>query len=84
MQKIKKLYRGYSVVDNSNGNDDITAVWYNADIKMNAVNYEDIIKNFSKMSSKEKMAAIKYVDEFFTSDQIELLREQRSFASTKK
>jgi len=47
--------------------------WYNADIKIYDVNYEDIIKDFTKMSHKEKMAAIKYVDEFFTFEQIILL-----------
>jgi len=73
MKGIKKLYRGYSVVDNSNGNDGIGVTWYNADIKMSAVNYEDIIKDYTRMPSEEKMTAIKYVDEFFTSDQIELL-----------
>jgi len=73
MQEIKKLYRAGSLFANSNGNDGIWVEWYNADIKISAVNYEDIIKDFSKMPSKVKMVAIKCVDEFFTYDQIELL-----------
>ncbi len=73
MQEIKKLYRAASDVYGSNGNDGTRVTWYNSDIKIYPVNYEDIIKDYTMMPSEEKMAAIKYVDEFFTSDQIELL-----------
>jgi hypothetical protein len=75
MKDIKKLYRAGSVVYGSNGNDGISVTWYNADNKMFPLNYEDIIKNYSAMPLKEKMAAARYVNEFFTSDQIELLRQ---------
>jgi len=73
MKESKKLYRAGSVINGTNGNDGILVAWYNADIKIYPVNYEDIIKDYTMMPSEEKMAAIKYVDEFFTSDQIELL-----------
>jgi len=75
MKEIKKLYRASSVVYDSNGNNGIVVYWYNADIKIYPVNYEDIIKDYAGMCSDTKMHAIKYVDEFFTSDQIKLLSQ---------
>jgi len=75
MKEIKKLYRVYSVVYDSNGNNGIVVAWYNGDIKIYPVKYEDIIKDYAGMCSKIKMHAIKYVDEFFTSDQIGLLKQ---------
>ena len=73
MKEIKKLYRTSSVVYDSNGNNGIGVAWYNADIKIYPVKYEDIIKDYAEMLPEIKMHAIKYVDEFFTSDQIKLL-----------
>ena len=75
MKEFKKLYRASSVVYDSNGNNGISVSWYNADIKIYPVNYEDIIKDYAGMSSEIKMHAIKYVDEFFTSGQIKLLSQ---------
>ena len=54
MKEIKKLYRAYSVIDSSNGNDGIKVRWYNSDIKFYAVKYEDIIKDYAEMSSEER------------------------------
>ena len=73
MKEFKKLNRASSIVYDSNGNNGISVTWYNSDIKIYPVNYEDIIKDYAGMCSDIKMHAIKYVDEFFTSDQIKLL-----------
>jgi hypothetical protein len=75
MKNTKKLYRAGSVIYDSNGNNGINVSWYNADIKTYPVKYEDIIKDYEEMPSKIKMAAIRYVDEFFTFDQLKLLEQ---------
>ena len=75
MKEIKKLYRAGSVVYDSNGKNGIRVIWYYAENRVYPVKYENIIKDYKKMPSREKMAAIRYVDEFFTYDQIKLLKE---------
>lgn len=73
MKEIKKLYRAYSVVNYLDGNPFMT--WYNAENKTFSKNYGGLIKGYTKMSIKEKRMAERFVNEFFTCNQIIFLNQ---------
>jgi hypothetical protein len=73
MQEIKKLYRAYSVVNYLDDNPFM--IWYNADNKMSVEDYKDIIKDYTKMAPEKKRMAERFVNEFFTLNQIIFLNQ---------
>lgn len=50
-------------------------IWYNAENKMSSEYYKDLIKSYAKMSIKEKRMAERFVNEFFTCNQIIFLNQ---------
>jgi len=84
MQKINKLFRAYSFLDDLfyedrepgylYHNDNVLVHWFYDDIEWGDVNYSKIIKGYKKLPVNFKELAEEYVNELFTEDEIEMLR----------
>jgi hypothetical protein len=73
MRKINKLYRVYSEDETQNG-DKICIEYFYAEKKWDAVNYDEIVKDYSDMDSEDKKHSEILVNEMFTYDEVGILQ----------
>ena len=75
--KITKLYSGISLLNNLNGWNDVMVEWYYGDWKLHwaEIDYSKLVKDYKFMTDDEKSMSRYYVNQLFTQDEIELLKD---------
>ena len=74
--KIEKLYTAISFMDFDNRNG-IVVHWYHGErnLQWSNIDYSKLIENYNDMNGGEKSMSKTYVNQFFTSEEIDLLRD---------
>ena len=72
--KIKKLYTAKTFIKNFATIENVTIHWNYFDVQWENANYGDIIEGYNNMESEDKKRVEAVVNDYFTIDEIEFLR----------
>jgi hypothetical protein len=74
MKKIKKLYTGFSFLNNFRDKNMVLVDWFKVGAMWKGVNYDKIVRGYKRMPEARREMARIWANEFFTKDEINVLR----------
>ena len=75
MDNIEKLYGAVSFADDFKDRKNVRIDWFRAGPRRQDVKYAQLIEDYGLLNESEKRTAEEIIDEFFTKEELEILRE---------